>query len=249
MQFTFSERVVGVNAADLLINGTPASSVSGSGSNFTFAFTQPGYGTVLITWVTNHGITDIGVPPLPFDEAIPGAGWSYTLLDAVPPTVASRTPAANATVTNLTQITVTFSEPVGGVDAADFLVNSQPASGLSSATSTTYTFSFARPVPGVVNISWDSGHGITDLSVSSNAFNGVNSTWSYTLDPRTILVQSNANWRFLKGLAEASTPTDAWRAPAFNDDGWSDSPAPFYYGDPYNTAEIPGTLLSDMQNN
>lgn len=249
IQVTFSERVVGVNAADLLVNEVPASGVSGSGSNYTFTVAQPAYGTVAITWATNHGITDVGIPPLPFDATASGATWTYTLLDAVPPTVASRTPAANTTVTNLTQVTVTFSEPVGGVDATDFRVNGISANGVSSLTNTAYTFTFNQPPSGLVTISWDSAHGITDLAVTPNAFNGSNSTWSYTLDARTILVQSNANWLFIKGLAEASAPAAAWRAPVFNDSGWSNSPAPFYYGDPYNTTGIPGTLLSDMQNN
>lgn len=41
LQVTFSKNVVGVEAQDLAINGTPASAVSGSGSNYVFAFTQP----------------------------------------------------------------------------------------------------------------------------------------------------------------------------------------------------------------
>ena len=67
------------------------------------------------------------------------------------------------------------------------------------------------------------------------------------LDNRTILVQSNANWLFIKAFAEASTPIDAWREVGFNDSLWSNSPTPFYYGDPYNSVANPGTLLSDMQ--
>jgi hypothetical protein len=63
---------------------------------------------------------------------------------------------------------------------------------------------------------------------------------------RTILVQSNTNWRFIKGQSEASTPINVWRGLAFNDTGWSNALAPFYYGDPYNSATNPGTLLSDM---
>jgi hypothetical protein len=39
---------------------------------------------------------------------------------------------------------------------------------------------------------------------------------------------------------------DAWRQPGFDDSGWSNALAPFYYGDPYGTAANPGTLLSDM---
>ena len=71
--------------------------------------------------------------------------------------------------------------------------------------------------------------------------------WGSTLDTPTILVQSNATWALLKGRAEASNPTDAWRFLAFDHSNWSNALAPFYYGDPYNTAEHPGTPLSDMR--
>ncbi|HXG46831.1 MAG TPA: Ig-like domain-containing protein, partial [Methylomirabilota bacterium] len=248
---TFSERVFHVDAADLLVNGVPATNVVGSGSNYTFSVAQPAFGTVTITWATGHGIEDFGYPAnLPFDENGPGASWSFELVDRAPPVVVGRVPAAGATVTNLTEISVTFSEPVTGVDAADFLVNGVPAFGLSGGGAS-YTFNFQQPPAGTVNISWNPAHGIADLAVSPNPFNatGPGATWTLTLDTRTILVQSNANWRFIKGTAEASSPINAWRQPAFDDSGWSNALAPFYYGDPYNSAANPGTLLSDMQGN
>src|SRR5439155_16897028 len=44
----FTEAVSGIDASDLLINGVPASSVTGGTSNdvYTFNFTQPAYGPV-----------------------------------------------------------------------------------------------------------------------------------------------------------------------------------------------------------
>jgi len=143
---------------------------------------------------------------------------------------------------------VTFSKAVTGVDAEDFLVNGAPAFALGGGGSN-YTFTFAQPPAGAVNISWAVNHDITDLATSPNPFNatGAGATWSYTLDLRTTLVQSNSAWMFIKGLAEASNPIDAWRQLAFDDSGWSNALAPFFYGDPYNSAENPGTLLSDMR--
>jgi hypothetical protein len=47
-------------------------------------------------------------------------------------------------------------------------------------------------------------------------------------------------------LAEASNPVDAWRLLAFNDTGWSNASAPFFYGDPYSNGLSGFTLLSDM---
>lgn len=52
-----------------------------------------------------------------------------------------------------------------------------------------------------------------------------------------------SNWRWLKGLGEASSPTNAWRLNGFNDSGWNLNGAPFQYG--YSG----GTILSDMRSN
>ncbi|MFM1770623.1 MAG: Inner spore coat protein, partial [Verrucomicrobiota bacterium] len=245
-QVLFSERVIGVNAGDVLINGVPATGVSGTTSNYTFTFPQPAVGEIEVAWAPGHGIEDVGYPPLPFT---PPAAVAYNLIDAVPPTIIARVPAAGATVTNLTQVSVTFSEPVNGVGAADFLVNGAPALSVSSVGSSNFTFSFAQPAGPNVSIAWLAGHGITDQSATPNPFNatGAGATWSYTLDNRTILVQSNSLWRFQKGLAEVSAPVSLWRTNGFDDSGWSNAAAPFFYGDTvYASAANPGTLLSDM---
>ena len=55
------------------------------------------------------------------------------------------------------------------------------------------------------------------------------------------LVGVGSTWKYFKGTAEASTPTNAWRLLAFNDLSWNSGPAPFRYGD-----GLGGTLLSDM---
>jgi hypothetical protein len=250
---TFSERVQNVDAGDLLINGIAASGVSGSGSNYLFTFPQPREGQVRIAWANGHGITDFGYPSnLPFNELSPEAQWEYTLIDRTPPMIVARVPSAGSTVTNLAQISVTFSETVTNVDAADLLVNGTPALGLTGSGSN-YIFSVAQPPMGTVSVAWASNQGIFDLAAAPNAFNGTNTNarWSFTLDLRVVLVQSNSNWRLFRGFSEASTPTNAWRQPGFNDSAWSNSPAPFFYGDPYNNefAGITGTLLSDMQDN
>ncbi|MCI0748489.1 MAG: lamin tail domain-containing protein, partial [Verrucomicrobia subdivision 3 bacterium] len=51
----------------------------------------------------------------------------------------------------------------------------------------------------------------------------------------------NSEWRYLKGTAEASTPSTAWRTNGFPDGTWTVANAPFYYGEP-----LSGTLLNDM---
>ena len=252
---TFSERVRNVDAGDLLINGIPATGINAGsgGSNYLFTFPQPPYGPVEVRWTNGHGITDLGYPTnLPFNELSPEAQWTYTLIDRTPPTIAARTPAAGSTVTNLAQISVTFSEAVTNVDASDLLVNGAAAFGMTGSGSN-YVFNVAQPPMGTVNVTWATNHGIFDLAETPNAFNGsnANARWSFALDFRVALVQSNSNWRLFRGYSEASTPTDAWLQPGFDDSTWSNSLAPFFYGDPYDNpfAGITGTLLSDMQGN
>jgi hypothetical protein len=248
VRVTFSERVTGVEAEDLLLNDIPALQLNSSGNLYIFTVAQPVHGEVRVTWRPDHGIQDFGYPaPLPFNENDPGGSWTFNLVDRTPPTIASVTPSPGSVVTNLSQVTVEFSELIAGVDAADFLVNGTPAYGLTGGGST-YTFNFSQPRSGPVNISWAVGHEIADLSTPPNPFNatGAGATWSYTLDARTVLVQSNANWLFVKGFAEASSPVDAWREPGFGDTAWSNAPAPFYFGDPYGSVANPGTLLTDM---
>ncbi|MCX8155485.1 MAG: Ig-like domain-containing protein, partial [Verrucomicrobiae bacterium] len=244
----FSEPVTGVNASDLLVNGVPATAVSGSGSNYTFTIAQPAIGTAQITWAVNHGIQDLGFPPRGFDATAPGATWTYQVVDGVPPGVVGQTPAANSSLTNLTSVTVTFSETVLGVDASDFLVNGVPAYGLSGSGNQ-YTFTFGQPWYGTVSITWATNHGITDVAGNPMNANAASNRWSYTLRGQpVVLVASNAVYRWLRGTNEASIPTNAWRQISFNDSQWGVAPAPFFYDTqaPFYTGN---TELLDMQGN
>ncbi len=251
VQVLFSQTVVGVDAADLLINGVPATNVVGGGSNYVFSFVQPPYGTVQFAWAPNAAIHDLSWPDnLPFYDNNPDNYWTYELIDRTPPTVIAKSPAAGATLTNLTEITVTFSEPVAGLDAGDLLVNGTPAYDMDG-TGATYNFSFSQPASGTVTITWAANHGIVDLAPAQNPFSATNAgaTWTYTLDAKTILIQSNNFWLLVKGTNEASIPTNAWRQIGFDDSGWSNAPAPFFYGDPYSNGVPAYTLLSDMRSN
>ena len=181
IQVTFSEPVTNVDAADLRINGAAATGLSGGPTVYNFTFPQPAYGPVVVTWATNHGIRDIELPPNDFDSARVGNSWSYTLSDLVAPTVLAKNPAAGAAVTNLTSLTVTFSEPVLGVNASDLLLNDVPATGLTTNNGTNFVFTFAQPNATIINMTWAGGHGITDTAATPNAFNaaGAGATWNY----------------------------------------------------------------------
>ena len=251
VRVTFSQVVVGVDAADLLVNGVPATNVAGAGSNYVFSFPRPAYGLVQVTWASNAGIVDLSWPEnLPFYDNNPDNYWSYTLVDRIAPVVASKTPAAGAVLTNLAEITVVFSEPVSGVSAGDLLVNGVAAYGVVGFGDR-YTFAVSQPPSGTVNVTWAATHGIADQAVVPNAFNasGSGATWSYTLDARTILMPTNSHWMFAKGTNEVSTPVSAWRLASFDDSAWSNAPAPFFYGDPYSNGVPAYTLLSDMRSN
>ncbi len=180
IQVRFSENVFNVQAADLLVNDLAATNVTGIGSNYVFLIAPPPFGPVTVRFGTGHGITDLGYPTdLAFDENGAGASWTYNLIDVFPPTLTARAPGAGATVTNLSQVSVTFSEPVTGLDAADLLLSTFPASGLSGSGSN-WVFTFPARGAGVVAVTWATGHGLQDLW--GNLFDPATAghTWSYT---------------------------------------------------------------------
>jgi hypothetical protein len=105
---------------------------------------------------------------------------SSIVRETIPPELTSVNPPAGV-ITNLPQITVTFSEPVKGVASDDLLLNGVPALGVTGSGAV-YAFSFAQPAYGNIQVSWDPGHGITDLATPPNAFSSSapSANWSYT---------------------------------------------------------------------
>ncbi len=82
LEVAFSEAVRGVDAADLRINGVPATSVSGSEAGpYVFQFPQPAAGTVQFAWAAGHGITDTAATP----NAFAGGTWSVVLNPGLQP--------------------------------------------------------------------------------------------------------------------------------------------------------------------
>jgi hypothetical protein len=76
IEVTFDEPVMGVDAADLRVNGVPTTGVTGTGAGpYAFQFPQPTSPTVTVSWATGHGIRDLANAANPFT----GSGWSYTL--------------------------------------------------------------------------------------------------------------------------------------------------------------------------
>jgi hypothetical protein len=174
---TFSKAVVGVNAADLLVNSLSALSVTNSGNTYYFAVAPPPPGSISVGFDSAHGITDLAGNR--FDETAAGHSWSYTLVDATPPAVTLVTPAPGATVARLNAIQILFSEPVTGVDARDLLINGAAATNVTGFGLGPYVFSFPQPPLGTVSFSWAPGNGITDLAPLANALAG--GSWSNIL--------------------------------------------------------------------
>ncbi len=103
--------------------------------------------------------------------------------DVTPPTTTLIIPPPGITVRNLEEITVTFSEEVMGIEAADLIVDGTRAKRIIGSGAGPYTFIFDVPAPGPVTVTWAPDHGIMDTSQLENPFEGTE--WTYTLDPNT----------------------------------------------------------------
>ncbi|HKQ40014.1 MAG TPA: lamin tail domain-containing protein [Verrucomicrobiae bacterium] len=139
-------------------------------------FTVPSTGLVAgvnVLAVENHNSSDTSTD-LQFDMEIEG------IVDNSTPT-ASYTPTPGAVLLQLNSINVVFSEAVAGVNAADLLINGEPATGLTMLNPNDFTFTFPSPTTGAVQVAWAPNHGIADLSPQANPFAG--GQWSYTYDP------------------------------------------------------------------
>lgn len=195
----FSQAVTNVDAADLLVDGLPATNlqeIDPSYYIFQFFRPKPNGGTVHVSWSATHDIVDVEMM-LPFDGMADSAQWDYIVPDIAPPTLVSINPPPNS-FTNLSQITVEFSEPVIGVNASDLRINGIGAVSVTGGP-TTYTFTFqpVDPIGGTATVDWNStngnpAHGITD--VSSNEFGA--GLWFYFLPdlrpPRLVELRPSA---------------------------------------------------------
>ncbi len=224
----FTKPVRGVQAQDLILNGSSGTNVVGAGAIYSFVFAPPNAGIVEATWNGGHNITDLLGNRL--DDLGANTTWIYTLIDNVPPTVTAINPVPGASLGQLRQVTVTFSEPVGGVDASDLLINSVPATQVAGSGAGPYTFAFASPAPGAVQLAWAANPGIHDLASIPNPFAG--GTWNYMLHPGefagdVIINEFLASNVSTNGLRDEDGELEDWielynrGASAVNLNGWS----------------------------
>ena len=202
---TFSEPVLGVDRADLLLNEQPAATVSADSAQtvFTFGYAPPPPGTVSVAWDPAAGITDEAGNPFAATNR-----WDYLVLDTQPPTVAERRPVAGAQLAAFTQLLVTFTEPVTGVQAADLHVAGQPAASVSGIGAGPYLFQFPSPDAGTVQMAWAPNHGIRDLAAIPNPFD--ETPWTVTLDPEAADNHIRINEFVASNRSGLTDETGAW---------------------------------------
>ena len=125
---TFSEDVTGVDASDFAVNGTTTATVTGVSAvtASTYDVTISGGdlasfdGVVGLNFAGSPSITDIALNSLPNTE--PSTDETYTVDNTAPDYTSWTRKNPTAQLVNVTSLTflATFSEPVSGIDAADF---------------------------------------------------------------------------------------------------------------------------------
>ena len=138
---TFSQSVTGLTQGEITVTGGTASSLSGSGTTYTFTVT-PSAGTVSVQIPAGVAQNSSNI----------GNAASNTLsrtYDNVAPTVSLTTSAPNPTNSAFT-VTATFSESVTGLVLGGITVTGGTASSLSGS-GTTYTFT-VTPTAGTVSV-------------------------------------------------------------------------------------------------
>lgn len=177
---TFDRPVIGVKASEFLLNGVPASGVSGNGASYSFVFSQPAFGPVDISWGPLHQIYDTAMPPNRFAQTGPGAAWSYQLTDPAGPRLRSRLPLPGTNLRRLSEIEIRFFLPVRNVDASDLRMNGVPARSVTGVGSGPYRFEFPEAVSGEVLVSWSDDHGIESDEETPVPFQAAG--WNYFVD-------------------------------------------------------------------
>jgi hypothetical protein len=145
---TFSEAVLGVDAADFTVSGTTATitSVSGTGP---YDITLSGgdlaslNGTVSLALAGAQNIADTAGNPLP--GTAPATNETYTV-DNTAPTVTLTSTAPNPITAAPFSVTAQFSEGVTGFDLSDVTVTNATKSNFVALDADTYTFNLTGTV-------------------------------------------------------------------------------------------------------
>ncbi len=171
-QVTFSEDVSGVDAGDFVLTTTGNISnaslgeVTGAGRTYIVTVnTGSGDGTLRLDLVDNDSILDPSSTPLGGVDAGNGtftAGEVYTVNKNAPFVTSSLRADLSPTAAGSVRFLVAFSEPVSGVDPADFVL---AVSGLNDASVSAVT---GADLAYVVTVSTGSGNGSLRLDLLDN---------------------------------------------------------------------------------
>ena len=108
------------------------------------------------------------------------ARLSAVSVESVAPKVETVDPPPGL-ASNLGRVSITFTEPVNGVNAADLLANGVPAQSVEGG-GRTWVFQFNGAPQGKVRLTWAKGHGITDQAQTPNPLRETanSNRWTYT---------------------------------------------------------------------
>jgi Bacterial Ig-like domain len=165
---TFSQPIVDstVNAGSFIVedaNGVPqAGTFVPDDSTMTMSFmpTMLTSGSVITVMITGNITSTQGAPVTPLT-------FSFTTIDNEPPTLVSSNPFDGATaVPDASLITITFSEPVTGVDINSFAPSTTigPIAGAISGSGATYQFTGTAGLPAASVVTVNLSSAIQDLS-------------------------------------------------------------------------------------
>jgi len=171
---TFSEPVTGVDVSDFLpitagtISGAAISEVIGSGNTYTITMNSGfGDGTLGLSLSDNDSIVNSGSTPLGGAGTGNGnyqAGDVYVIDKNIPVVTGILRSDGNPSGANEVRFLVTFSEPVSGVDAGDFLLS--PTGGIAGLQLTAITPSSASQYS--VTVATGTGSGTIRLDLIDN---------------------------------------------------------------------------------
>lgn len=231
----FNEPVLGVNASSLLLNDQPASRITNGINSFTFYYDFFEGGRASLNWDPRHQITDTATPSNAFDDKVAGGPFVYRITDQIAPGIMVITPPPGAVLRGLAEIIIRFTEPIINLDAADLLINNQPAIGLIGDSLGPYVFQLPEVAAGSVQIHWVNNHDIVDLGNPANPLQPQD--WSYVLSPDTPLPLVRINE--LSAVNSSRTPNALT-----DDDGDSEDWIEIYNGES-RVVNLAGWSLSD----
>jgi hypothetical protein len=204
VQVTFSKAVNGLTAGALTVEGSPATSISGSGAGpYTFSgYAAPADGTVNIV-LTGTGVTGNAGNTLTSDS------WTYSKNSSVPTVAISAAAVTNGGTTNASPVgfTVVFSQAVSGFGIGDVSVTGGGASGLFTIIAGTNFGFFVTP----------SGQGAVSVNIPAAAatataspFNpsAASNVYNYTYDSVAPIMTVNALTTSNNRPALSGTVTD-----------------------------------------